>query len=108
LTPRVKNVVRLDDIHRNGNQRYYPNLVGYKRYNELVPSSRGNRPTELVRSTSATRAQKISQCDYARTYYDQTGEGVFAKEMIELDEFFLRTHPMDVDFIKIDADGSDY
>jgi hypothetical protein len=62
----------------------------------------------LYRRTSATRAQKVAQCDYARTFYDQTGEGVFATDLIELDEFFLRTHPMDVDFVKIDTDGSDY
>ena len=28
--------------------------------------------------------------------------------MIELDQFFLRDHPSDVDFLKIDTDGGDY
>jgi FkbM family methyltransferase len=105
--PLIKEVERLNAIHQNGNQRYYPNLVGYKRYNELVPPGHVAQPS-LYERTSATRAQQLVRCDYARTYYDQTGKGLFAEDLIELDEFFLRTHPMDVDFVKIDTDGSDY
>jgi hypothetical protein len=82
--------------------------VGYKRYGELMPESVQGAQSGFVERTSAIRAQNMTQCDYARTYYDQTGEGFLAKDMIELDEFLLRTHPTDVDFIKIDTDGSDY
>jgi FkbM family methyltransferase len=106
--PLIKEVERLNAIHQNGSQRYYPYLVGYKRYNELVPPSVPSAQPSLYGRTSATRAQEITRCNYARTFYDQTGEGLFAKDLIELDEFFLRTHPMDVDFVKIDTDGSDY
>jgi FkbM family methyltransferase len=105
--PLIKEVERLNTAHQNGTQRYYPYLVGYKKYSELIPQHQSAQP-DLYARTSAARAQKLAQCDYARTYYDQTGEGSFAKDLIELDEFFLQTHPMDVDFVKIDTDGSDY
>lgn len=106
--PLVKEVERLNSLHGNGTQKYYPYFVGYKRYDEILPRpARKNQPNPFERS-SAVRTQSLTKCDYARAYYDQTGEGLFAQEMIELDEFFLRTHPMDVDFVKIDTDGSDY
>jgi hypothetical protein len=56
--------------------------------------------------TSAIHAQHINNNVQARDGGQRSGG--LAKEMIELDEFFLRTHPTDVDFIKIDTDGSDY
>jgi hypothetical protein len=33
---------------------------------------------------------KIKHCNYAETYFDGTGAGVCATDMIELDQFFLR------------------
>ena len=106
--PLIKEVERLNSLHPNGNQKYFPYLVGYKRYEELLPQSPQTGQPSLFDRTSAVRAQAVTRCDYARAYYDQTGKGTIAHEMIELDEFFLRTHPMDVDFVKIDTDGSDY
>lgn len=103
--PLIKEMERLNALHQN--QRYYAYLVGYKRNNDLIPQSQGTEPSVYER-TSARAAQRLTRCDYAKTYYDQTGEGLFAKDLIELDEFLLRTHPMDVDFVKIDTDGSDY
>lgn len=106
--PLVKEVERLNAISQNGNQHYYPYLVGYKRYDEFLPPSCQSPRRSLYARTSAIRAQKLTQREYVRSLNDQTGEGLLAKELIELDEFFLRAHPMDVDFIKIDTDGSDY
>jgi FkbM family methyltransferase len=106
--PLIQEVARLNAIHESGNQRYYPHMVGYKRYNELLLPSGPRAQQSLYGRTSAWRAQRIRQRGYGPTHYDQTGEGLVAKDLIELDEFFLRTHPTDVDFIKIDTDGSDY
>ena len=88
----------------NRNHRYYPFLVGDKTYRapEGVPD------TQPFGRTSAWRAMEISKCNIAATYYDRTGSGQEATEMIELDQFFLRDHLMNVDFIKVDTDGSEY
>jgi FkbM family methyltransferase len=86
------------------NRRYYAYLVGDKSYRrpESVPDS------QPFGRTSAVRANEITRCNYTETYFDQTGSGVNTTEMIELDEFFFRDGPPDVDFIKIDTDGGDY
>lgn len=106
--PLIKEVERLNSLAQDGNQRYFPYLVGYKRYDELLPPSVRSASPNVFARTSAARAAAITRCNYAQTYFDQTGAGVYATEMIELDEFFLRTQPANVDFVKIDTDGSDY
>jgi len=99
----VNEVTRLNAAS-GPNQRYFAYLVGEKSYQS--PAAVPN--TQPFPRTSAVRATEITKCNYVETYFDQTGSGKTATEMIELDEFFLRDHPSDVDFIKIDTDGSDY
>lgn len=111
--PLIKEVERLNALHGNGRRRFFSYLVGCKNYDELFPPSlRNDRAlvpdTQPYRRTSSVRAQTLTRLDYTRTYFDQTGAGTHTTEMVELDEFFLSTHPSDIDFIKIDTDGSDY
>jgi len=100
----VKEVERLNATTRKAHRTYYPFLVGSKDYHcpNGVPS------TQPFPRSSAARAAEIANCNYAATYFDQTGSGLTATEMIELDQFLLQDHPTDVDFIKVDTDGSDY
>lgn len=102
--PLIKEVDRLNSSAPHPNHRYYPFLVGDKTYAppKDVPD------TQPFLRTSAVRAAAITNCNYTTTYYDQTGSGQVSNEMIELDQFFLRDHPIDVDFIKVDTDGSEY
>lgn len=102
--PLIKEVERLNAATLGPGRRYFAYLVGDKSYGE----PRGAPDTQAFTRTSAVRAAEIRKCNYATTYFDQTHSGEYATEMIELDQFFLREHPMDVDFIKIDTDGSDY
>jgi FkbM family methyltransferase len=106
--PLSSEVERLNSLHPNGNQKYYAHLVGSKQYDELLPASVRDGQSNLFERTSAARTQALTRCNYARDHYDQTGIGSMSQEMVELDEFVSRTHPMDVDFIKIDTDGHDY
>jgi len=99
----VKEIERLNAASPPA-QRYFPLLVGDRTYR---PPG-GVPDTQPFPRTSAASSVRISGCDYAATYFDQTHEGVYATEMIELDQFFLRDHPADVDFIKVDTDGSDF
>ena len=100
----IKEVERLNATGGNANRTYYPFLVGQKDY---CPP-KGVPDTQPFPRTSAARAAEIANCNYATTYFDQTGSGLNTTEMIELDQFFLRDRPTDVDFIKVDTDGSDY
>jgi FkbM family methyltransferase len=100
----VREVERLNAAAGGRNQWYFPYLVGDKSYQP----PRDALDTQPFPLTSAARAAEIAHCNYARTFFDQTGSGETATEMIELDQFFLRDRPTDVDFIKIDTDGSDY
>jgi FkbM family methyltransferase len=100
----IKEVERLNAAAGGRGVRYYPFLVGDKSYQQ----PRGVPDTQPFGRTSAARALEISHCNYAETYHDRGGSGEYTAEMVELDQFFLRDHPEDVDFIKIDTDGSDY
>jgi FkbM family methyltransferase len=101
--PLIKEVERMKTAARPG-RHYHAYVVGDKSYQ--VPT--GVPYSQPFTRTSAVRAAEIQKCNYVTTYFDQTGSGEYATEMIELDQFFLRDHPVDVDFIKIDTDGSDY
>jgi len=100
----VNEVERLNATAGSQNRQYYPYLVGDKNYQ--APA--GVPDTQVFPRTSAIRAAEIINCNYVKTYFDKTGSGLNATELIELDQFVLRDHPMDVDFIKVDTDGSDY
>jgi FkbM family methyltransferase len=100
----IKEVERLNGAVGGRDVRYYPFLVGDKGYQQ----PQGVPDTQPYERTSAARALEIRHRNYAKTYYDGSGTGERAAETIELDQFFLRDHPEDVDFIKVDTDGSDY
>lgn len=100
----TKEVERLNRAKGGRNQHYYAYLVGDKSYHP----PQGVPDTQPFARTSAVRAAEITKCNYAGTYFDQTGACVYATEMIELDSFFLQDNPSDVDFLKVDTDGSDY
>src|ERR1700680_3874070 len=100
----IREVERLNATRPGENRRYYGYLVGDKSYQ----APQGIPDTQPFSRTSPVRATEITNCDYAATYFDQTGSGLSATQTIELDQFFLRDHPADVDFIKVDTDGSDY
>jgi FkbM family methyltransferase len=111
--PLVKEVERLSALHKDDGQSFFSYLVGYKKYDQIFPPDLRNDRTRIPDTqpfgrTSSTRAQALAKVDYVRTYFDQTGAGIYATETIELDDFFLKAHPSNVDFIKIDTDGSDY
>jgi FkbM family methyltransferase len=99
----IKEVERLNAA-KDARQRYYAYLVGDKSYQPPA----GVPDSQPFPRTTATRAAEILSLNYAATYFDQTGAGLYATEVIELDQFFLHDHPADVDFIKVDTDGSDY
>lgn len=100
----VSEMERLNQAAAKTDQHYYGLLVGDKGY---VPPQ-GVPDTQPFQRTSAAKAAEITSCNYAKTYFDKTGKAVYTREMIELDQFFLRDRSESVDFIKIDTDGFDY
>lgn len=99
-----QEVERLNQASQGRNLHYYAYLVGDRTYERPA----GVPNTQPFPRTSAVRAQEIRRFNYAATYFDKTGTGTHTTEMIELDQFFGTDNPADIDFIKIDTDGSDY
>jgi len=102
--PLIKEVERLNAVEQNERVRYIASLVGYKEMARLMPDAIFS--TDPHFRTSTVRAWELLKCNYTTTYFDQTHDGAVATELIELDEFFNQNHS-DVDFIKVDTDGSD-
>jgi FkbM family methyltransferase len=100
----VKEVERLNAAVGRRDHRYYAYLVGDKSYQPPA----GVPDTQPFARSSASLAAQITNYNYIGTHFDPSGAGTTATETIELDQFFLRDHPADVDFIKIDTDGHDY
>lgn len=96
----VNEVDRLNKGEPNPTVRYgRPRTL--RRYAELIGDSYFS--TDIQERSSSRRALEILRASHVDTY-DQTGTGVISSELIELDEYFLRTAPADIDFIKTDAD----
>lgn len=104
--PLVGEVERLNAQPSNPQVHYRACLVGYRRYEELFPNALRDKKIETrnnlaFRRTSAFRAVSEQQLHYVRTDPD------CAAELIELDDL-VDGATGDVDYVKIDTDGSDY
>lgn len=102
--PLVDEIARLNSIERSPAIKYIASRVGCR---AEVPEWRDHFNNEFYPRTSAARALELKQCDYVKSYIDQTHEGTVSSDLIELDEFF-RDRPEKLDFIKIDTDGQDF
>ena len=101
----VNEVDRLNKEEPNPTVRYRAGRVGYARYAELIGGSQFS--TNIQERSSSRRALELLRVSHVDTY-DRTGTGVTSSEFIELDDYFLRVAPADIDFIKTDADSHDY
>jgi len=104
--PLVREMSRLNAAEKNPGIRYQAALVGCRGYEDLLPKG-GVPSNDAIMRSSSVRVRELLQRDYAKTYYDQTHDGSLTSEFVELDEYFLQTHPANVDFIKTDTDGHD-
>lgn len=68
---------------------------------------RGYHNNYSVKSTSATRAERILGLDYKKTFFNNGCELKFTDVVTTVDSF-VSSRDIDVDFIKIDTDGHDY
>jgi hypothetical protein len=103
----IHEVQRLNATEPNGSQiRYFPCLVGSRSFR--APEVNGLPDNQPYWRSSCVRAASVMNLDYQQAYNDPSGDCSTTKEKIGLDEFFLKTHPHNVDFIKIGTDGHDY
>jgi Methyltransferase FkbM domain len=102
----VGEVDRLNKVEPNPNVRYRAGRVGYGGYPELIADCPAFSSAIQHRSSSQ-RALELLRVSHEETY-DQTHSGVMSSELVELDDTFLRTAPVNVDFVKTDADSHDY
>jgi FkbM family methyltransferase len=102
--PLIKEVDRLNAIEPNPSVRYHARLVGCR---HLDPAPDDVFSTDPHYRTSSVRAMELQHRDFIRDDVDQTHDGTMTTELIELDEFFA-AQPADVDFVKVDTDGTDF
>jgi len=105
--PLVKEIERLKQESSNPDYHFYDFFVtcrGLKEIDEEI-KRKSNDP---FGRTSAIAAIKLLNIDYAKKYYDATGEGKYTDKYITIDEFCEESSLADVDLIKIDTDGHDF
>jgi len=103
----VGEVERLNQVEANPNVRYRAGRAGYRPYPDLIANCHGFS-SDIQSRTSSQRALELMRRSHEETY-DQTHSGVVSTELVELDDYFLRsTGAANVDFVKTDADGHDY
>jgi hypothetical protein len=104
---RVDEVDRLNKTERNSRVKYRAARVGYARYGEMMADCLPFTSNIYARSSSQ-RARELLRACHIETDYDQLQAGVISSDLLELDEYFLRTEPASVDLIKSDTDSRDY
>jgi FkbM family methyltransferase len=104
----IHEVERLNRGAPTGSKvRYVACLVGSQSFHGPMPGT-GIPDNQPFHRSSCVRAAQVMRLDYSQTYNDPSGDGTTVTEKIELDDYFIKTYPRNVDFIKIDTDGFDY
>jgi len=105
--PLISEVERLNRECKNPKIKYHSCFVGSKEI--MMPEKEPEyKKNNIFQRTSAARASSIMSIDYAKDYYDPTGNKEISSEHIALDDFVNDNEISDVDFIKTDTDGFDY
>ena len=99
LADEIERLSKADSFRR---RRYFARMVGQQ---GVAPVDLPPDASTFAR-TSAARAAQLLDFDSRRANFDRTGSGRMTSEAVELDVFF-HEHPMDIDFLKTDTDGSD-
>lgn len=109
--PLVAEVDRLNAL-APANHRYMDAFVGCSEYRRKyppgyweLPEARSNQPFQRV---SSSWALSILGIDWVKEAYNQNQDVVFSDRLISLDEYCASEDLCDVDYLKIDTDGSDF
>jgi FkbM family methyltransferase len=106
--PLLAEVDRLNDQSPSPAIRYEPAFVCYKNYQNELPENAKLRYNNPFARSSTLRALDLCKIDYVQSVYNQGEEVKFTDNFVELDEFFSDAEKDQINFLKIDTDGSDY
>ncbi len=108
--PIVSEIERLKAQNKNPNYTFEAAYVSAPNYKELFPDEeKSNVPeTGFFQRTSSALALDNDFSNYAASYYNLKGEIKYTETRISLDNYCEQHAINDVDFLKIDTDGSDY
>ncbi|AMW34377.1 FkbM family methyltransferase [Haematospirillum jordaniae] len=109
--PLVAEVARLNSI-APAHHRYFAAFVGCPEYRQKYPcgywespDSRSNQPFPRV---SAQWALSLLGIDWIKDSYNNNEDVVLSDVLISLDKYCCDEEISDVDYLKIDTDGSDF
>lgn len=109
--PLVAEVDRLNALAPD-NHRYIAAFVGCAEYRRKYPSGHWERPearsTQFFPRTSSVWAQSVLSIDWTKETNNSNQDVVFSDRWLSLDEFCATEKLDDVDYLKIDTDGSDF
>ena len=103
--PSFTEVERLNAMEPNPRVRYIAAYVGHRRMQG--EGDDGTFSSDPISRTSSTHAFELQNRDSPRGAIVQSHEQTPAADLIEIDEF-IRQNPCNVDFLKVDTDGSDF
>lgn len=107
--PLVSEIERLNTSNKNPKVYYEEGFITYHNLEKVFPKVEREAPYGLKWSrTSASAAAQAIQYNYAQNHFNDGKEMVFSKNFLELDEYLEKKKIPNVDFLKIDTDGSDF
>lgn len=105
--PLVTEVERLNRVETNPRVRYEDGFVGSGKPAAAADKIASRNNGSFAR-TSAVRATSLLNMNYQKDVFNCGAEMVWSKKQLTLDGWLPATARGEVDFIKIDTDGSDF
>jgi hypothetical protein len=103
--PLVTNMAKLAAAERRPKVRYEAAYVGCGEFDALFPPDQRRVRVDPYLRTSAVRAHELMNIDFVADHFNEGDVLVWSDTHLTLDEFF--PDGTELDFLKVDTDGSD-
>jgi FkbM family methyltransferase len=103
--PLVLNMRKMAAAETRPNVRYEAAFVGCANFDALFPPDQRQIGVDPYPRTSSVRAQELMRMNYVAKYFNEGEEVVWAEQHASLDDYFPQE--AELDFLKVDTDGSD-
>ena len=103
--PLVTNMKKMAAAERRPRVKYEAAFVGCHDFDRLFPPDERQVRVDPYPRASSTRAQELMKVDFVADHFNEGDELVWSGTHVTLDEYF--TGPRELDFLKVDTDGSD-
>ena len=103
--PLVANMRKMAAAETRPNVRYEAAFVGCMDFDALFPPEQRQIRVDPYGRTSSVRAQELMRLDFIATHFNEGEKVILAERHVTLDDYFASV--AELDFLKIDTDGSD-